>query len=98
MFLTSISPVYSLNPSVRHIRDSLLCFLFDSCSGSVLSGVMGLISELKSGSDSVLCNTASTQTEDRKRKNNTSDLWQLNLLPAIQRLQRLKISNLLIKM
>ncbi len=53
MLKTSISPVYSLNPSVRHISDSLLCFLFDSRSGSVLSGVMGLISELKSGSDSV---------------------------------------------
>ncbi len=50
---TSISPVYSLNPSVRHISDSLLCLLFDYSSGSVLSGVMGLISELKSGSDSV---------------------------------------------
>ncbi len=49
MLLTSMSSVYSVNPSVRHISDSLLCLLFDSRLGPVLSGVMGLISELKSG-------------------------------------------------
>ncbi len=74
MLLTSMSPVYSVNPSVRHISDSLLCLLFDSRSGSVLSGMMGLISELKSGlRHCFFCNTASTQTEDRKRKQNESD-------------------------
>jgi len=42
-----------VNPSVRHISDSILCFLVYFHSGPALSGVMGLISELKSGWDTV---------------------------------------------
>ncbi len=49
MLLTSVSPVYSVNPSVRHISDSLLCFLIDFHSGPALSGVMGLNTDLESG-------------------------------------------------
>jgi len=45
--LTTLSPVYSEDPVVHQTADSLN-FLFYSQSDSVLSGVRGLISELKS--------------------------------------------------
>ncbi len=73
MLLTSVSPVYSVNPSVRHISDSLLCLLFDSRSGSVLSGVMGLISELKSQQNNLHLSFYSRLTYiERNEKSHTS--------------------------
>ena len=45
--LTLISPVYSEDSVVHQTADSLI-FLFYSQTDSVLSGVQGLISELKS--------------------------------------------------
>ena len=45
--LTSVSPVYSEDSVVHQTADSLI-FLFYSMTDSDLSGVQGLISELKS--------------------------------------------------
>ncbi len=49
MTLTVVSPACIVNCSAEHKGFQLQRFLVDFHSGPVLSGVMGLISELKSG-------------------------------------------------
>ncbi len=45
--LTAVFPVYSEDPSVQQRTDSVLSLLVYSVTDPVLSGVRGLISELK---------------------------------------------------
>ncbi len=67
--LTVVSPVYSVDPPVEQRAASLLNLLLYYCSDSVLSGVRGLISELKSEQHSLPLQYCSSTACREKEKN-----------------------------